>query len=217
MGICFYISIRNKQQHNKGSTMKKLLNTTQLRNTIENGDRLEIRNSRGLLLHAGIVQNRWKDGSMKLSGSCRFNLCNFASLTKYSVELVTEFGSSTSETISRVALVRKEERLIDNISVNEDRMKLLQKEFKVIQDTVKSDKAELKIVKKQLTVRLITPGDFIHDLDKTLELIKGKVLTDDLTGLRIHSLNGLNFEKNRINYTRHETLTAGHTTRIKVG
>tara|TARA_R110000765_G_scaffold306991_2_gene400808 strand:- start:661 stop:1254 length:594 start_codon:yes stop_codon:yes gene_type:complete len=197
--------------------MKKLLNTMQLRNTIKNGDRLEIRNNYGqLLLHAGIVTNRWKDGTMKVGGSRRYNLCNFASLTKYHIELVTEFGSSTSETLSRVALVRKEERLTDNISVNEDRMKLLHREFKVLQDTVKSDKEELKIVKKQLTVRLITAGDFIHNLDKTLELIKGKKLTDDLTGNRIQLVQGLNFEKNRILYITPANMS-GRTTRIKVG
>jgi len=198
--------------------MKKLLNNMQLRNTIKNGDRLEVRNSSRELILAGVVTNKWKDGSMKVAGSIRINLATWGSLTKYSVELVTEFEGAkvAAPDTDRLELLIKEKRLYDNISVNEDRMKLLREEFIVLQDTVKSDKEELKIVKKQLTVRLITAGDFIHNLDKTLELIKGKKLTDDLTGNRIQLVQGLNFEKNRILYITPANMS-GRTTRIKVG
>ena len=95
------------------------------------------------------------------------------------------------------------------------KQKAILKQLKTERDILE---AKLIEIKKELAKSVfITPGNFIHDLDNTLELIKGKVLTDDLTGQRIHSLNGLNFEKNRINFTRSVTMTAGRTTRIKVG
>ena len=198
--------------------MKKLLNSMQLRNTIKNGDRLEIRNNRGTFLVAGIVSNKWADGRMLVGGGDRrWNLTTWGSLTKYKVELVTEFKDIYKPVDSRTKLLTKEKQLTDNITVNENKMKQLQIEYTLIQDSVKSDKDKLKIIKQQLKTRFITAGDFIHNLDETLELIKGKTLTDDLTGIRIHSIDGLNFEKNRINYTRSVVMTAGRTTRIKVG
>ena len=181
---------------------------------IRNGDKIQVVGKSGKIRKEGVVSNMWEDGRLKVAGELINLSTNFAK-RNYTV---FRFEKHTPVADSRKELIVSQKSAENKIDINQLAMikqKAILKQLKTERDILE---AKLIEIKKELAKSVfITPGNFIHDLDNTLELIKGKVLTDDLTGQRIHSLNGLNFEKNRINFTRSVTMTAGRTTRIKVG